>query len=718
MDHHPEHTPPREQRLAEVVTAYLKEAEGGKTPDPFDWLERHPDLAGELTEFFAGQRRLEALTAPLRGAAAPEVSGGSFGDYEVLGEVGRGGMGVVLKARQVSLNRVVALKMILSGRLASPEDVARFRAEAESAAALDHPNIVPIHEVGEHDGRPFFSMKLVEGEGLAEHMRRRAGDQREAARLVAEVARAVHHAHQRGILHRDLKPANILVDREGRPHVTDFGLAKRLQAEAGPSGGATQPGAIVGTPGYMAPEQAAARQGAATTLADVYSLGAILYELLAGRPPFQGDSPLTTLWKVLEEEPTPPGKVNPKVDRDLETVCLKCLQKEPARRYASAQALAEDLEHWLAGEPIAARPPSTAFLIWLWLRKNTRVTLWPLVIGAFGGALAAMAPMNVLVRVMQDGAALYAEHFPGAEPPFMAWHWPAGVRWLYAVLGVVGVGAWLVLGFLSVRLVRTRDAWGDLGAGLATGVVAGVVAFAVVGAWMVLTRFALAPSLDDLDLLAESAGRPEVGGERLLEKYPGLREVPPELRGKVLARKVAYDVALRTPMGVTMGMRLITVVFGLFVMGQALVAGHLLRSRGGTLAALPPYLEVVVPCFLLLHGLAVLLFLPAVSGGPEHPINPGALLGRLVAPVRPFFGGPGTLLKGALVLVAFAGLLRGWPAAVRLALYAAWVAGVLRVIVPGLPWYADGPVYAGALAVLIHYWGFQRRRKAVPGGVS
>jgi WD40 repeat protein/tRNA A-37 threonylcarbamoyl transferase component Bud32 len=338
-----------------------------------------------------------ASTEPEHEASAPFELPSSFGDYELLEPIAAGGMGIVYRARQKSLHRVVAVKMIRLGPLAGAADLRRFQLEAEAAARLDHPHIVPIFEVGQVGELPFFSMKLLEGGSLGDRLGRSAADPRAAAGLVVAIAEAVHHAHQRGILHRDLKPANVLLDAQGNPHVGDFGLARSLEGDSS----LTQSGAILGTPSYMAPEQAAGTPGNATTAADVYGLGAILYALLTGRPPFQAATPIETLRRVVDDEPTKPRTLNPQLDRDLEAICLKALEKPSKRRYPSAQALAEDLRRWSAGEPIRARRIGRRERVWKWARRRPAIA-------ALVGLLVLVAAAGLIGIFVLYGEAVVA----------------------------------------------------------------------------------------------------------------------------------------------------------------------------------------------------------------------------------------------------------------------------------------------------------------------
>ena len=338
-----------------------------------------------------------AAAAPWEKDAAPALL-----DYEILERVGRGGMGFVYRARQRSLNRIVALKVVGGGDLASPAALARFRREAEAAAKLDHPNIVPIYEVGEHEANPFLVMRFIEGASLAEPLAWRPltetglGDGRrqlEIARLVATVARAVHYAHTRGVLHRDLKPSNILLDRDGNPHLTDFGIAKLIDQETM----LTQTAELLGTPCYMSPEQAEGKPLSAA--ADIYGLGVILYELLTGRRPFEAARPVEVLRKVIEEEPTAPHLINGAVDRDLATICLKCLDKSPVRRYGSALELAEDLERWQRHEPILARPAGPIRRLSQWTVRN------PALATLIGGLFVGIAvTLGLLAQTHEEKA--------------------------------------------------------------------------------------------------------------------------------------------------------------------------------------------------------------------------------------------------------------------------------------------------------------------------
>ena len=342
--------------------------------------------------------------------------------FDIFGELGRGGMGVVYKARQLRLNRIVALKMILAGGHSGAEGVERFRAEAESVARLQHPNIVQVFEVGEHAGLPFIALEFVEGGALDRTLDGTPWAPLRAARLVETLARAVHEAHRRGVVHRDLKPANILLTADGTPKVTDFGLAKRLDVE----GGQTQSGAIMGTPSYMAPEQAGHKAGVIGPATDVYALGAIFYELLTGRPPFKASTPLDTVIQVVGEEPVPPSRLQPGLDRDAETICLTCLEKDPARRYSTAEALAADLDLYLAGRPILRRRIGQAERSWRWCRRNPplaasfALAATAVVALAVGSTVAAWTFRNQRDEIARDQGQIRAARGEAREQLFGA----------------------------------------------------------------------------------------------------------------------------------------------------------------------------------------------------------------------------------------------------------------------------------------------------------
>ena len=309
--------------------------------------------------------------------------------YEILSELGRGGMGVVYKARQIKLNREVALKMILAGGHAGEQELARFQIEAQAVARLQHPGIVQIHQVGEHDGRPFFSLEFVAGGSLADKLKGTPWLFSRSTEVVEHLARALQHAHEHGVIHRDMKPANVLMAADGTPKVTDFGLAKQLDAEHDLS----CTGAIMGTPYYMAPEQAEGRVRSVGVAADVYALGVILYELLTGQPPFRGQTITDTLEMVRTQDPVPPSRLQPKTPRDLETICLKCLHKEPSRRYESAAALADDLHRYREGAPILARPVGNLERAAKWARRRPAIAG---LLAAVAGLLVALVCVTVL----------------------------------------------------------------------------------------------------------------------------------------------------------------------------------------------------------------------------------------------------------------------------------------------------------------------------------
>jgi eukaryotic-like serine/threonine-protein kinase len=427
-----------EDGLLRVLADFLDALERGDRVDLPAWQARYPSFAAELADLFAARQEIgDALRAEpipprdeptLKSPDGPEtilgggpgtgppcgaVPIGMLGDYELLEELGQGGMGRVYKAWQRSLGRLVALKVIRAGAAATRDDRLRFRTEAEAAARLDHPNIIPVHEVGEFDGQPYLAVRYVEGGPLSRHLDRFHDDPRAAAALVVALARAVHHAHERGVLHRDLKPGNVLLEwRAGDaglpvPHVTDFGLARLLDHDST----LTRTGDLVGTPSYMAPEQASGGAAAITTATDVHGLGAILYALLTGRPPFAGPTVLETLEQVKGHEPDRPRRLNPKVDRELETICLTCLAKDPRRRYASALALAEDLESWLAYRPIAARPATSRERLAKWVRRHPAAAAFACLSAAvvLAGLTASLLHGHVLREALADSDRLRHE---------------------------------------------------------------------------------------------------------------------------------------------------------------------------------------------------------------------------------------------------------------------------------------------------------------------
>jgi serine/threonine-protein kinase len=427
----------------------LAEARAGSPADVDRLAEDNPDLADELRELWA----VASLAEEFGSESSPHENDESrcelspllaqvglpaqtFGDYELYEELGRGGMGVVYRARQKSLDRVVALKIILGGSAVSNADLARFRGEAETAARLNHPNIVPVYDVGQHDSLPYFTMRYVTGSTLAQRLAGGPMPGREAARLLAPVARAIAKAHQQGVLHRDLKPSNILIDAEGRPYVSDFGLAKRLVPDSDDNsrthtlGPLTQTGAILGTPGYMSPEQAAGRRGVIGPGTDIYSLGAILYAMLTGRPPFQAATPVDTVLMVLEQDPISPQLLNPRVDRDLEMVALKCLQKPTELRYASAAELADDLDAYLADEPVSARSSRFTQILTRAFRETHHVG----VLENWGLLWMLHAVVLLVLCLVTNGFQL------------------SGVtaRWPYVALWTVGLGTWAAI-FWNLR---------------------------------------------------------------------------------------------------------------------------------------------------------------------------------------------------------------------------------------------------------------------------
>jgi len=416
----------RETQLARLLVELSERVRGGEVIDIERQCQLRPDLAAELRELWG-----VVLVADAVGSHAQELAGDGedlnltdtivtprrLGDFVLLEEIGRGGMGVVYLAEELQLKRQLAVKMILRGSMASEGDRERFLAEAQAAGRLDHPGIVPVYQVGQAGGRMFFSMKYIDGPTLAERLQQGPMKPTEAADLLAKVSRAVDFAHQHGVLHRDLKPSNILIDRNGQPHVTDFGLAKLI---ADPHS-MTDPGSVLGTPAYMSPEQAAG-SGEIGPASDVYTLGGILYHMLTGEPPVQAKSPVDALMKIIEQDPVPPRQLNRNADPDLEIIAVRCLQKPPDLRYPSAAALADDLEAYLNHEPIAARSGRFTQVLSRWFRETHHATVlenW--------GLLWMWHSLALFIACLSTNT-LYWSHVQN--------------RWAYFGLWTAGFGTW------------------------------------------------------------------------------------------------------------------------------------------------------------------------------------------------------------------------------------------------------------------------------------
>jgi serine/threonine protein kinase len=666
----------------DLAEEFARRCRLGEQPSIEQYAANYPQYAEDIREMFPAVQLME-LHKPRRPSADELTSLRGVGEappavippdkipgYEIVRELARGGMGIVFEARQTRLQRTVALKMILTGRLASASDLQRFRAEAEAAAQLDHPNIVPIYDIGDCDGWPYFSMKLLEGGSLTGFH----GPPREAVRLLASVARAVHYAHQRGIVHRDLKPANILLDREGQPHVADFGVAKQLSATTQ----LTQTGTVVGTPAFMAPEQASGKKGEATTLADVYSLGAVLYYLLTQQPPFQADTSLDTLLLVLHKQPAPPSTLNAEVDRDLDAVCLKCLEKDPRKRYASAAELAEDLERWLRGEPTVARPPTPWQAIRHWLRQNLRAALWVLVVGLLLGGTNGLHSYLMflhpaLSRSLRDSYA----RLPATAPPWLA-VFPEVNAPLAKTIEACTLLVIATAGLAVVLLARPRSPEADLSYGLATGLVGAYVAsmfgliWAFAGAQVMNTMYQPEYIITFKEVHRGAEETPVAAGPRgqpshvfrpgwQAERYPDLKDISPEHQQRILYDKLVSDTVISVQ---TTLLKVLPFFFTILLMVpalEALVAGSLWRRYQRVWPVILAYSEGFVPLALALVFTAVVIWPPT----DQRVAETGWAI---------YFSN--TWREHLMVVVPLAAAIarwRGWVWPVRLLLHAGWI---------------------------------------------
>ncbi|MFN3191920.1 MAG: serine/threonine protein kinase [Aureliella sp.] len=542
-----------------------------KTQSPFDATV---DLApGAMDD---GTVRDTKFSAPFEAnqAKAQSLTGMTVGDYLLEKELARGGMGVVYKAKHRKLGRPAAVKMILGGRYSSGEDIRRFYVEAEAAAQLDHSGIIPIYDIGEQDGHPFFAMKYVEGGSLADRFEEVQADERSIVEFIAKAARAVHHAHQRGILHRDLKPANILLDENGSPVLTDLGLAKSTKSDSR----ITQTGAVIGTPSYMPPEQAEAGNSL-TTAADTYSLGAVFYELLTSQPPHVGRTAMETVMRVMRDPVKPPREVNPEVNRDLELICLKALEHAPEDRYSSIAAFADDLERWLAGRPISVRPPSFWALFTQWARRNQSIGYAILALLAAG--MFSIPLVFSILGSLENPASLYSNTVDDPRPwIYQFTELPAAVPMI--AMPLIFAVLWPMTGLLVAGITRVESWWKAVVNGFAVGGVSAVLFFLVLG-WMALAASTQEQSGASIELLAARIWEPngwtgESFEEQIAEIIPGILDRPVAERAAYARNRTVADTMAIAPI-VWGAMLFASAVIGAPIMIGTLI-GHLLISRG------------------------------------------------------------------------------------------------------------------------------------------
>ena len=564
------HTLPLDSDRSLAGDSFVTDVPGSQAEVDADQPTQTSDAGGEAANNQAAAARSRR---PVDVPAADSV----FGEYELLEEVGRGGMGVIYKARHRRLGRIAALKMILGGRFSSADERQRFALEASAAAGLDHPGIVPVYEIGEVSSQPFFAMKFVDGASLAQRRDDFRGDEkrlRKGARLIATVAHAVEHAHQHGILHRDLKPANILIDAADQPLLTDLGLAKSTTDDPH----LTRTGAVLGTPGYMPPEQAAA-DGRVTTRSDVYALGAMLYELLTGRPPHVGATPVQTVMSVLHDPVEPPRRHDRTIDPELELICLKCLARDPDERYDAARDLADDLDRWLAGEPISLKAPSVAAVSARWVRQHRGVVY--LMFAVLLGTLLAVPLLANLFQSQDPSLFSVYDEFPNARKPWFLGltrlpPWVA--QWSLAVLVL---GLWPTIGFWNALVTRPASVRGALGMGVLTAGVCGMIFYLAFGSLIIMSQSAqytraAVISLGQAVWVPEGvdATQARARADRI---FRDLDRVPEERRAIVLGNRV-YNEQMRIGLPVIAFLMQALAMFAVPIVAGTVIA-HLLLAR-------------------------------------------------------------------------------------------------------------------------------------------